>query len=258
MPPDRSPSDFYECVEPELGKLVSRLGEPDLDPDLRGRIENHVEICDACRWELELQNVVVDGLERRALRVDPRPETAGLLGGIPKSSLIFRSLCAAGGTVLAASLTLMLVLAPEAPNGDLIPRAGSSELRFVRPVESEVVLGGRPRLSWSSLPDAVMYRVTLRAVDGTYTWSDSTRATHIRVPTEAAVPRSMRLRAFVEPVPPDLAPPRGSSVSFRTGGLGGFLGHRLRAAPIGSRVAGLVGGILVLTALVVRFRSRRS
>ncbi|MFH1841886.1 MAG: hypothetical protein ABIF77_01650 [bacterium] len=161
-----------------------------------------------------------------------------------------------GSLALAASVILVFFLAPAAPDGDLIQRTGGTDFRFLRPVESEVVLGGRPQLSWTELPSATMYRVTLCGGDGSYLWADSTRTTSIRVPAEASIPQGSRIQAFLEPVPVDLAPARGVTVSFRTDGFGGFLGYRLGAAALWLPLVGVLGMVMVMAGGVVGLRKR--
>ncbi|MFH1843709.1 MAG: zf-HC2 domain-containing protein, partial [bacterium] len=236
--------DFYECVDPSVGELISQYHEPDLDAALRRQLDRHLEICDACRWELELQNVMVAGLERGALTIHPGEQPADAHGHQHDRPVLARWLGGVGGLALAASLILVFFLAPSPPDGDLIQRTAGADFRFIRPVESEVVLGEQPQFSWPALPGASMYRITLRLVDGSILWADSTQTTSLRVPDRASIPTDSRIQAFLEPVPADLAPERGVSVSFRTGGFGSFLGYRLGAAPPWSRITGLLGGIL--------------
>nr|MBC8425580.1 zf-HC2 domain-containing protein [bacterium] len=242
--------EFYECVDPDVGDLVSRHREPDLEPALRRRLENHLEICDACRWELELQNVVVDGLAGGALRIDPaaRRDRAS-------SS---RWLAGAGGPAPAPSPALVFPMPPVAPKRDPVQRAAATEVRFVRPAEKGGVLDGRPRLSRTPLAAAVLYRITLRGAGGGRLWADSTRSTGIRVPAAAGIPRGSRVRAFLEPVPADLAASRGVSVTFRTDGLGGFLAYRLGAAAGWLRAGGLAGLAMLITGAALRLRRRGS
>jgi len=251
---DRNP-DFYECVDPAVGDEMSRYHEPDLDPALRRQLENHLEICDACRWDLELQNVVVNGLERGALTIHPGEQPADAHGNQQDKPALARWLGGVGSLALAASLVLVFSLAPSPPDGDLIQRTTGTEFQFLRPVESEVVLGGQPELSWTALPDASMYRITLRESGGSYTWADSTRTTNIRVPAEASIPPGSRIQAFLEPVPADLAAERGVTVTFRTDGLGGFLGYRLGAAAPVSRVVGILGVLMTVMWFFVRRRN---
>ncbi len=253
-PTDNDPG-FFECVDPAVGDLVWRYSEPDLDPALRRKLTDHVAICDACRWDLGLEQAVLSGLQDRTLQVDPPRQ--GLFSPFRhRRRAAARSLRAAGGLALAASLALMLLLSPSAPDGDLVDRGGDDLLRILRPVESEVVFQTGPRIVWTPLPDAVRYKVTLRQAGGSFAWIDSTSATEIRVPRNASLPRRARIRAFVEPFPPDLAPPRGVSVSFRTGSPAAFFLYRLGAAPPPVRLLAVVGlGLLaagVMSAWLLR------
>lgn len=250
--------EFFECVDRTLGQHVWRYDEPDLDPDLRRRLESHLDICDACRWDLGLERLVTGGLEEASLRIDsPGPEA---LRPHAASSQRWASGSAtvAGALALAASLAWLLFLPPGAPDSDLIDRAGPGALRVLQPVESEVILGGRPRLAWTAVRGAVRYRITLREAEGPYAWVDSTRATEYRLPAAAAAPIGVRLRAFLEPVPTDLAPTRGVTVSFRTGHLGSFLAYRWQAAALGIRLLGLLGVALLAGKLLLRLWVRRS
>ncbi len=231
----------YECVEPELGDELWRLGAPATDAGLRRRLENHLMICDACRLRCAAERRVAAGLADGTLALpDARPRAA-------------RALAWGGGLAVAAGLALILVLPPRARDGDRIVRA-PDDPQFHRPVEGEVVRGGRPTLSWASIEGATAYRVHVDEVGGDHAWHGETAGLEIDVPADAELPLSRDYRAFVEPVPADLAQPGGVSVSFRTGTTPEFLAHRAVASPAMAKTLAMIGMLGLGAGLLLRDR----
>jgi len=226
----------YECVEPSLGSLIWQLDLPDLDAALRIRLQRHLELCDACRLSLAIEKQVQTGLRDRSLRLDAPGQTAVRRGlrrplaivraAVPRAP--WRAVGAAGGIALAAGLAVAFLGTP-VPRGDRLIERGTVAARFLRPVEGEVRLDRTFALDWAEIPGASSYRVSLRRVGGGYVWETETADTRLIIPEAQALPPGADLVATLEPVPADLAPPFGITVSFRTGRLSEFVTYRLRA-----------------------------
>ena len=149
----------------------------------------------------------------------------------------------------------MLVLPPRARDGGRILRS-SDEFQFSRPVEGEVVLGQHPRLTWTPIEGATSYRITINEVEGSYEWHSETSERSISLPEAAPLPLSRDFRAFLEPVPTDLARPGGISVSFRTGNFAAFASHRLTASSLLGKILAWSGLLLIISALCLRSANR--
>ncbi len=248
----------FECVEPELGKLLWRYGLPGGDPALQSQLADHLTICDACRFTLATEERVIRGLQAGSLTLhEPaRPRWSRFLVGIlgpPRG----RVLALGGACTLAASLVLML-LVPPSPAGGGLHRGAAGAPRFTRPVEGEVIWSASPRLAWSAVPGASSYRLEVSEVGGDYDWRGQSRTESLQIPATAALPRAGYYRAILFPVPADLAGPGGISVSFARGDLGAFLGYRLGAAPRWIQILGLLGLLTLAAAGTRPLWSRRS
>ncbi len=231
-----------ECLDEVLGDQLWQLSTPKCPADLRARLETHVTYCAACRLQLAMERKVEAGLRGGELSL-PRP--------------VFRmdraaSLTAACGTMaLAAGLTLLLMLPPSAPHDGMVLR-GDDGPAIERPVPDDVVLGGRPTLRWTPLKGATRYDVQVTAVDGDHTWSVSTREPEVTVPSGEDLPLDTRYRVRVAPVPAHVAPDGALRTSFRTGGTGAWLNHRLGHGSdwgrglAGVGLAGMLAGALGL------------
>jgi hypothetical protein len=157
----------FECVEPELGDLLWKRGMPDLEPELRARLEDHLLVCDACRLTLATEERTVRGLRSGALRLEEpaRRRWRRALEGFSRSPRA-RWLIRGGSLAVAASLVLILLVPPSPPRGGDLRRAAAAGSRFERPLEDEVVLSDRPGLAWSPIPGASSYRVEISSVGG--------------------------------------------------------------------------------------------
>jgi hypothetical protein len=225
--------DGYECVDPDVGEEMWRLGAPALDAALRRRLETHLTVCDACRLRRAVERRVAEGLSDGTLSLPARRRG-------PRAA---RAVAWGGALAAAAGLALMMILPPRARDGDRLVR-GPGDPQFRRPVEGEVVRGGRPTLSWAAIEGATAYRIVVDEVGGDHAWRGETAGLSIDVPAAVELPASRDYRAFLEPVPADLAQPGGVSVSFRTGDTLEFLVYRLAASPWVARafvLAGLLG-----------------
>lgn len=254
----------YECVEPPLGEQLWQYDLPEVDPVLRRDLEQHLKVCDACRMARAVEHKVAAGLKDGWLVLDeqrrrtPLAWLAALFGVYPRL-LWVRGAAVTGSLLLLTSLLLVVLLPPPDPDLGLVRRTGADELRFTRPVEGEVVLGGHPRFTWEAIEGATAYRLAVREVGGGYEWTGETRSTQTVVPDDAPVPLARRMRAYLEPIPSDLVPPGGITVSFRCDRLGSFMGYRVSAADPLMQLLGILGLVLLAAAgVVATLRPRRA
>ncbi len=236
----------FECVEPALGDEMWRLDSPALDAALHSRLDNHLMVCDACRIRRATEARIAAGLSDGTLVL---PRTRPLVADVRRPRM--RVMAWSGGLAVAASLLLLMVMSPRARDDGRIVRS-ADEPRFLRPVEGEVVSGGHPRLSWAPIEGASAYRLTISEVGGDYAWRGETADHNLTVPASAALPLARDYRAFLEPVPADLAQPGGVTVSFRAGDLREHTAYRLAASSPWIKVLGLAGVFLLLGATVLR------
>ncbi len=254
----------YACVDPTLGRELWQYGLPSLDASLRERLERHVQVCDACRMALAIERRVESGLRDGSLKLDPpkaRLPLSLLLPILrpPARPAWARWSAAAGGCAVAAAIALMILLPPQPSDTGRLARSETFPMGFTRPLEGEVTLDRTPELSWKPVEGATAYRIVLREIGGTYTWTAETNALAIRVPADAPLPSAARVRALLESVPADVAAPGGVSVAFETAGLTRYLGYRVGASAAGVRAVGGAGMSLLAAALLIRlWRSARA
>lgn len=250
MNDDKAGRNLYECVEPDVGRELWRWAAPGATDEERAHRADHLRVCDACRLEHAVERTVAAGLTDGTLRLPvPAAHT-------PRRRLV--PTLAAGAVGMAAmGLLLVMLLPPSPPPGFGTDRSGSSE-GFIRPVEGETVGASGPNLRWHPLPGANSYRVRVEEVAGDFSWSGETHDTDIALPTDASLTAGREYRAYVEPVPRDLAPAGGLSVRFRSGSLASVLRYRAAAAPASARWLTLSGALMGLGAVVIaalgRFR----
>ena len=235
----------YECVDLDLGAQLWQYDAPACESDLRRRLENHLDICHACRIALGIQERVADGLHTGEFDLGEKPRrTNPIFGG--------------GGLAVAAAAMLLIFLLPPRSLEDMRTVRGDGSLpRFERPVAGEVVWKSLPRISWTAIEFARVYRVRIQEVGGSFEWVGESAETHIALPADTALPSTARLRVLLETVPSYLVPPEGISTSIRTDGLGAFLSYRAMAAPAWLQWIGGLGLLLSLLALGRAFTSRR-
>ncbi len=238
----------FECVEPGLGEQLWRLDTDDIAPELRDRLERHLRVCDDCRLQRDLHarlstlaaagELDITVSERPARRW--RPDTL---------------MAAGGGLALAASLALMMLLPPSMPRAPGVSRGEEPGTGFTRPVEGEVLADATPALAWRPVDGATGYSLEITQTDGDYAWRARTGDTRVELPAEAALPDGGRFLVLLEPVPVDLAPLGGISVSFRRAGPAAVFAYRIGAAPKAVRLLGALGlGLLALGAPLLRRR----
>ncbi len=240
----------FECVQPELGEQLWKLDTDDVEPDLQHRLARHLRVCDDCR----LQRAVHDrlGTMGAAGEISIEVEEQPLRLRIRRSD---RFLAACGGLALAASLVLAMLLPPSLPRAPGVSRGVDPEPGFLRPVEGEVLSDGTPTLSWRPIGGATSYRLEITQTDGDYSWLGGADGTSVRLPAEVTLPARGRFLILLEPVPSDLAPLGGVSVSFRRAGLVATMGYRLQTAPFAVHLLGGLGLIsLLLVAPFARWR----
>jgi hypothetical protein len=151
----------------------------------------------------------------------------------------------------------MVTMLPPAPaGGDRLRRGDGDAPRFLRPVAGEVVDGDRSTLSWRAIDGASGYRVRLESADGAYAWEQTVRGATTAVADHPAPPSGTELRAFLEPVPADLAPSGGISVAFRTGNGLDIIRYRFDAAPVTARLLVGFGLAALLCSLSLRVLRR--
>ena len=245
--------DGYQCVEPELGQTLWRLDLPEIEPDEAELLRGHLKMCDACRLYRAMERGFDTGLADGSLCLGTSTEKpAQLPRRLATAPLILNW---GAGLAIAASLALVTILPPEARDDGHISRSGT-EAPFVRPVEGEVVGPDALSLSWRAIPGASRYLVRVEEVDGAFRWSTETRDLSVSLVDGAAAPNDKDLRAFVTPIPRDLAPAEGLSVSFRTGSTGDVVRHRLAASPDLPRAFALAGLLAGLGAFWLKRRSQ--
>ncbi len=245
--------DGYECVEPDLGRQLWRLEEPDTGQEEARPLREHLRICDACRLRRAILSEVAQGLASGRLGL--AGDSAGRSAPSRRRARTERLLAGSGGLAAAACLALLLLVPPAPVGGDRIER-GDGAPTFRRPVEGEVLIDRTPRLSWRPVEGASRYRLEVTAVGGDYHWRTETEATAATVPADSPLPDDARLRAVLAPVPADLAAPGELSVAFRTGDVADLLHHRLAMAGPGVLGLGLASLLLLLGALIVRLAPR--
>ncbi|MFC1573310.1 hypothetical protein ACFL6M_06895 [Candidatus Eisenbacteria bacterium] len=96
----------------------------------------------------------------------------------------------------------------------------------------------------------------VREIDGPFEWIGETGDTHLRVLSKVPLPVSKRVRAYLEPIPADLAPPAGISTCFQRGTLTAFLAYRVTRAPHWIWLVGFLG-IAMLAAAIVAGTTRK-
>lgn len=237
-----------ECLDPMLGEQIWQRATDDCPPDLRERLEAHLQYCAACRLQAAVEDLVAGGLRTKRLQLPPARDYAapGWLGAMGMASI-------------AASVVMMLTLAPRPASEALVLRGDDAGMPAIeRPVPGEIVHGRRPTLRWTPLAGASSYRVRVTAVDDDFTWMSDVKQSEATVPTDKSLPADTRFRVVVSPVPAHLAPAEGMRTTFRTGSLGAWLGYRLSHSPLASRVPAGAGAAAVVLALVLAMRRRVS
>ena len=244
----------YECVDPDVGEQLWLLGMPDIDPELKRELEDHVAVCADCRLQLALQRQLeampVHGLAAKA-------EAAGGSRPVLRRRWTLRGLEAAAILSLAACLVLTFFLPPRDPDEPRTLRSRGDDLRFLRPVAEEVVLGSHVDFAWTPVADASGYVLQVRDENGNLAWETETQGTEAAVPDDVELPADTRLQAYLEIIPPYLTPDTGVAVSFHTGSATEFAAYRAGVNPTWVWLIGAAGLILLGWVIVLKIGERR-
>lgn len=244
----------FECIDPSMGEQLWRLQDADVDPGLRATLEAHAAACDACRLLVRLDARAQELAQAGRLRgLDPGPAVPP-----PHDSRLARGRVRWEAALpLAASLVAMLVLPPQ-PITPGRPVRGPDLVRFIRPVEGEVVSTRRPELRWTPIPGATRYAIELRDGEGRPVWMGESAVPEIQVPPEAALTPGREYRALLSVRPADLARPVPASVVFRSDSFGRMVLHRLRWAHPPLQAATILSLALLSLSSLSRARRHRS
>jgi hypothetical protein len=235
-----------ECIESSLGELLWQIDDPALAPDLATQLELHIRHCAACRLQISLQRDVESGLRNGQLKIHAS------LNDVPAW---VRPVSGFSGLALAASLALIFIIPPSLPNSNMVVRGGDDP-EIISPLPDVVIHDRTPHIQWTTMERANKYRVSVRTVDGQYSWSSETTAAEVTIPDESHLPASARLRVSVEPIPAHAAPDGAIRSSFRTGSWREFLGFRVGAAPREILAGALLGGLGLLIGLATLLKHR--
>ncbi len=237
----------YECIDPAVGAELWKREVPNTDAETRRRLESHLDFCAACRLRAAVGDELAAGLRTGELRVSGRQHVAWRRA---------RRFSGVGAGALAAGLALMFLIPPvPVGHGHLV--RGGERAGIVRPLPDEEIVSARPEIHWHPVDAASSYRVTVRDVAENYDYSEETRANHLQIPADRALPPHSRFRVTVETVPADLSPAGGWRTSFARVSLGEFLMYRVRSSHPLARWTGLAGLLALGTALVLAIRSPR-
>ena len=240
---DKTGRNVYECVEPEVGRELARWAGPGASEAERAHRADHLRVCDACRLEHAVERTVATGLADGSLKLPDRTAQ-------PRRHRLVPALAAGAVGMAAMGLLLVILLPPTPPPGFGIDRSGGVE-GFLRPVEGETVGTGATNFRWHPVPGANSYRVRVEEVAGEFSWSGETDATDLALPGDVGLAAGREYRAYLEPVPRDLAPAGGLSVRFRSGSLTSVMRYRAAAAPAPARWLTLAGALMGLGAVGV-------
>ena len=236
-PPMETP---FECVDPSIGDQIWRLERPDLDPELRQSLLAHASVCHACS---ELHKLDAEGRElaRSGSLENPEPVSQGRGFPVRRTHVAWPA-----GLALAASLAAVVLLPPR-PITDGLSERGVQRVRFLRPVEGEILATTRPMLRWTSVAGASRYIVRIRDSAGKSIWEGVSPDPGIRIPEDASLVRGAMYKAILSTQPADLVDPGQVSVAFRSDSLGRMLLHRIRwTHPLLQWIGGLSFGLLLL------------
>jgi hypothetical protein len=240
--------DTYECIDPELGDALWQRDDPDVAPEMRARLDNHVAHCAACRLRLSVEGEVAEGLRTGWLHL---PHRRG--GGWGPAQILTTS----GLLAVAASLLLIFTAPPRAAL-DRRPVRGPSASGIIRPVPDEEIASATPTLRWHAVEDATRYEVAVRGVANGYEWHTSSAEAAVTIPETHPLPPGSRYRIIVTTVPTDLAPGGGWRGSFSRVPPVSFIGYRLTSGSRLAQAVGVLGLCALLASAAWNLRRRRS
>jgi hypothetical protein len=239
----------YECIDPVLGEQMWRLADKDCPADLKERLATHLTFCAHCRLQASFNEKMGEGLESGELRLRKAP--AGILAfpGVVRTWST-----GLGAVALAAGLALLMMLPPRTALDGKSVRNADQAAAITSPVADEVVLGGRPQLSWTPLEGATRYEVSVQQVGSDESWITTTTEAEVQIPEGMELDVGQRYRVMVETVPRHVGPSSGMNSSFSTGNPGQWLGYRLGHGQRSGQVLGVLGALLLAGALFMRPR----
>lgn len=225
----------WECIDPVVGRCIWELEVEETTDERAKQLRAHMQLCDACRLDGALEARLEKGLSEGQL----------VLPGSRVPIWWQRpSLQATAGTALIAACLTLLMLMPPAPTGDFVRLRGmADDPHFIRPVEGELVVASTTELTWQPIDGATSYQVILTDVAGDFQWVGSTKDTRMELPVLDQDQQT--LRAVLSTVPADLVSPGRVSVSFSTGSWAQMAQDRMLKAPWWATLC-LMGGVLLL------------
>jgi hypothetical protein len=242
---DSQASSGWQCIDPVVGSCLWELEVEDTADERSQQLRAHLELCDACRLDVSLNERLEQGLQAGELVLPQVRDRVWWLRSSVQAG--------AGSALIAACLALLMIL-PPAPSGDAVSmRGGLDEPHFLRPVEGEVVIPENTVMSWAPIDGATSYQVTLSDVGGDFQWVGSTSSTQLELPLLDKDQQT--LRAVLTTVPSDLVSPGLVSVLFSTGTRVQLAQDRLLKAPAWLNAL-LTGGCFLLGMSVLN-RQRR-
>lgn len=233
--------NHYECIDPQVGGDLWRLDDPTTEPDTAERLRLHCQFCAACRLVLALDTEIKAGVRAGEISI-PRSAAHRPAGFLWLSGL--------GAAAMAAGLTTIAVLPPTASQSILISRAPIPTSTIERPVSNEVVPGDRPQVTWTPLPGARAYEVSIRSLNGDYSWQGQTEETNLKLSKEATLPAHQRYRIAVTPIPAHLAPEGGLRSTFTTGTRFQAAMYRLTHGSRTALASGIAGCLALVTGMI--------
>ena len=238
----------WECIDPAVGSCLWELEVEATTQQRSHQLKAHLELCDACRLDVELKNRLVKGLEEGSLNLTPVRHNRWWQQAGTQASV--------GAALIAACLALVLIL-PPAPTCDFVNLRGTADdPHFIRPIEGEVVVPSGTVASWLPIDGATSYQITLTDVSGGFKWAGSTRNTQLELPDLAQ--EGQTLRAVLTTVPADLVSPGRVSVSFTTGTRIQLAQDRFSKAPLWLNLFWMSGLVLLGTSFASWRRSEKT
>ncbi len=159
-----------------------------------------------------------------------------------------------GMLALAGSLIAIMILPPK-PIYSVEGFRGVDKVKFIRPVEGEVLSGELQVLTWEIVPEASTYEIQIRDDSGQTIWEDRSTDNTLVLQQALELESGKGYRAILSVQPADLLPPGGASVAFRCGGFREKAKHQYRYPNKNAKVMA-VFGICLLTLSLIKRRLR--
>ncbi|MCP4144916.1 MAG: hypothetical protein GY752_06480 [bacterium] len=237
----------FECIEPELGQELWQYDCPEVDPDLKTKLGNHLTLCQKCNQIRELDSVLASGLSNGTLQIK-KPVYAS-----PVKRYATRFVASMGTMAIAAGLVLMFML-PIQENANQVDR-GLDKSGFFMPVDSEVITGGKVNLAWAPVKRATGYLLRLESAEGDWQHSVKTDKNRIMIPH---LPAESNITAYLKSIPGDLSPIGGWSISFRHGSFSEFAQFRVKNSAVFARILIVFGLFSAGSLFLLRWKKANS